>query len=112
MKHLVLLTLLLVACSKKGDGPADDEKARRMISACKVADGVDPKTLSDAETREFMANHMTACAGGCDAKDDASCRSLDKQVANLCRVSQDVCAALCDPAHPGSLTDAACKRKK
>jgi hypothetical protein len=112
MKHLLWLSLALVACSKKGGAPADDEKAKRMISACKVADDVDPKSLGDTEMREFLSNHLTVCAGGCDAKDDASCRSLDKQVANLCRVSQDVCAALCDPAKPGSLTDAACKRKK
>jgi Tfp pilus assembly protein PilV len=112
MKHLLLLSLLVVACSKKGGDPADDEKARRMISACKAADAVNPKSLGDAEMREFLSNHMTVCAAGCDAKDAASCASIDHQVENLCRVSQEVCAALCDPTKPGSLTDAACKRKK
>ena len=111
MKHLLCLSLLLVACSKKGGAPTD-EHAQQMISACKAGDSVDPKTLSTEESREFFGKHMSVCAGGCDAKDEASCKSLDRQVANLCKVAPDACASLCEPSKPGALTDAACKHKK
>lgn len=112
MKHLVLISLLAVACSSKKAGAPTDEKAQQMISACKAGDAVDPKSLPDAEAREFFGKHMSVCASACDAKDDASCKSLDAQIAKLCKVAPDACASLCDPAKPGALTDAACKHKK
>ncbi|MFT3697764.1 MAG: hypothetical protein QM831_31785 [Kofleriaceae bacterium] len=109
MKHIAVLSLILfVACGKK----ADDENVRRQASACAAGDAVDMKTLNDADMREFMSNHLSVCASACDAKDAASCQSVDKQVGALCRVSPEVCASLCDPSKPGSITDAACKRKK
>lgn len=111
MKHLLLASLLVTACSKKS-GPATDEAAQRSISACKAADAVDPKTLSLEDSREFFGKHMSVCADACDAKDDASCKSLDAQLTKLCKVAPDACASLCDPSKPGALTDAACKHKK
>lgn len=109
MKHLVLISVLFIGCSKKGPS---DEQVHQLASACAAADAVDMKSLGDQEMRDFMSKHLTVCATACDAKDAASCASVDKQVGALCKVSQDVCASLCDPQKPGSITDAACKRKQ
>jgi hypothetical protein len=114
MRYLLVISLFLSACSsKKESGPApDDSEAKHLAQLCVDASGVLSQKMSIDEYRQAMATVMSGCAKACDAKQANACAILDTQVGRLCKVSSEVCGSLCDPSHPGALTDAACKAQK
>ncbi|HEY4056900.1 MAG TPA: hypothetical protein VGM39_09830 [Kofleriaceae bacterium] len=114
MRYLLVLSLFLAACSsKKGSGSdLDATEAKHLAQLCVDASGVLGEKMSDDEYRKAMSTVMTGCAKACDAKQANACAILDDQVGRLCKVSSEVCGKLCDPTHPGALTDSACKAQK
>ena len=104
---LVAATTAATGC-KKGGGSADKAKYSAL---CVEADkqmsssgsGVDPDTF-----QMQMSNVMQACALGCDAADDASCKTLDKAVTAICGVSPSICDQLCTSVKGDSLKKATC----
>lgn len=97
--------LALLACGKE-----KDEKGAKLAELC-VEATKQLENAGDADGETFMQmlqNALMACSGGCDAKDDASCKSLESHLGKICGVSASVCQSLCDTAKSPSLKKYAC----
>lgn len=103
---VALASLFLVACGK-----SKDEKGAKLAGLC-VEATKQLESAGDADGETFMQmlqNALTACSGGCDASDDASCKSLEAHLTKICGVSASVCGSLCDTAKSPSLKKYSCK---
>jgi hypothetical protein len=102
------LSILALACS-------DKEKDNKLAKLCVQATEQLGENAGKADPETFqmmLSNALGACSGGCDAGDDASCKSLDGHVAKICKVSPSVCTSLCDTVKSKSLKNASCNFKK
>ena len=109
MRNLLIVlsaSLFLFACGK-----SKDEKGAKLAGLC-VEATKQLENAGDADGDTFMMmlqNALTACSGGCDANDEASCKSLESHLGKICGVSASVCESLCNEAKSGSLKKYACQ---
>lgn len=103
---VLLASLFILACGK-----AKDEKGAKLAELCvEATKQLENAGNADGETFMLMLqNALQACSGGCDAKDDASCKSLEAHLGKICKVSASVCESLCADATSGSLKKYSCQ---
>lgn len=103
-----LASLVAVACGKPTPTPSP-AASPAALAACRAVPVLLREHLDADELREVMSTGLSACSDACDHEDAASCDTLADGLGALCDVSSAVCTKLCDPAHPDSLSNTACK---
>lgn len=104
-----LTSLVAVACSGKPTRTPSRAASPAALAACRAVPVLLREHLDADELREVMSTGLSACSDACDHEDAASCATLASGLGALCDVASAVCTKLCDPAHPDSLSNTACK---
>ena len=109
--RIVAVVAVLLSLSLHGCGDKDKEKAKKLAGLCVEAGKqlADDSGKTDNDTFMLtLKNALTACSGGCDGKDDASCKELDGHLGKICGVKAGMCDSLCASAKSPSLKKYSC----
>lgn len=119
---LFVAALALPACNKDKASDSGDKKTNEAAqvvdvealgAACEAANAaVGAATKAGGDFMGALQKGLTGCSTACDAKHDASCVTLKKQLGVLCGVSKSVCTTLCDTVKSPSLKENACALAK